>query len=407
MSITKTKNGTYRLRLYIPEDARASLGIQSKTIEKRFKTKKEAQKYNNYLRFEIQKALDGELDNTVDNRENILFKDFFKQVWWVNYKLGHTTNTNYPPTKPTADNTESIFRLHILPLFGNYSLKFLNNNKEVVINLLTQKASEYANFKIIRSYMTSVFDFAEELDYIEYNRLSKIIKRIKPTKKLKIEEAKREEDLYLTLSELKDWLNAFDHDLETGEICFKDYVLFYTTFFLSDRKSETYALQWKHINFAKNKIQIVQALDKYGNIKSTKGKKKTIFTMPDELKQLLIRWKKEQADELSNFSIKQTSEQLVFTYIDTKGNVNKPLHPDYLNYRMKSVMKRHPNLKYATPHKLRHTGATLAKELGMSLQEVSEALTHSDTNITQTYLNSANVIPMPAGEYTFRSIQNL
>ncbi|QFZ08995.1 site-specific integrase, partial [Streptococcus dysgalactiae] len=28
---------------------------------------------------------------------------------------------------------------------------------------------------------------------------------------------------------------------------FKDYTLFYTTFFLSDRKSETYALQWKHI----------------------------------------------------------------------------------------------------------------------------------------------------------------
>lgn len=91
------------------------------------------------------------------------------------------------------------------------------------------------------------------------------------------------------MAELKDWLNAFDHDLEKGEICLKDYVLFYTTFFLSDRKSETYALQWKHISFSKNEIQIVQALDKYGSIKATKGKKKTIFTMPEELKQLLIR----------------------------------------------------------------------------------------------------------------------
>ena len=54
---------------------------------------------------------------------------------------------------------ELVFRLHILPLFGNYTLKFLNENKEVVINLLTQKASEYANFKTIRSYVNSVFNF--------------------------------------------------------------------------------------------------------------------------------------------------------------------------------------------------------------------------------------------------------
>ena len=40
----------------------------------------------------------------------------------------------------------------------------------------------------------------------------------------------------------------------------KDYALFYTTFFLSDRKSETYALQWKHINFEKNEILIEQSI---------------------------------------------------------------------------------------------------------------------------------------------------
>ncbi|MDT2824178.1 tyrosine-type recombinase/integrase [Vagococcus lutrae] len=406
MAITKTKNGTYRLRLYIPEDARAPLGIQSKTIEKRFKSKKEAQKHEVSILIDIQEALNGNFNESSKNKEQTLFSDFYNDVWWKNYKLGLTTSTNTPPTQPTIDNAELVFRLHILPLFGNYTLKFLNENKEVVINLLTQKASEYANFKTIRSYVNSVFNFAEELDYLEYNRLSKIIKRIKPTKKLEIESTKRDEDLFLTQSELKDWLNAIDTDLEAGNISLKDYVLFYTTFFLSDRKSETYALQWKHIDLINNKIQLIQTLDKYGKIKITKGKKKTIFSIPEELSKLLLAWKKQQALELGKFSILQTPEQLVFTYVDTKGNVNKPLHPDYLNYRMKGIMKRHLNLKYATPHKLRHTGATLAKELGMSLQEVSEALTHSDTTITQTYLNSANVIPMTAGEFTYRAIQN-
>ena len=39
MSITKTKNGTYRLRVYIPEEVKSSLGIDKKVIEKRFKIK--------------------------------------------------------------------------------------------------------------------------------------------------------------------------------------------------------------------------------------------------------------------------------------------------------------------------------------------------------------------------------
>ena len=70
---------------------------------------------------------------------------------------------------------------------------------------------------------------------------------------------------------------AFEKDLETEKILFKDYVLFYTTFFLGDRKSESYALQWKHIDFKNQQIKLVQALDRYKNQKSTKGNKKTIF----------------------------------------------------------------------------------------------------------------------------------
>ena len=83
--------------------------------------------------------------------------------------------------------------------------------------------------------------------------------------------------------ELRLWLQTFDEDLKNGLIEFKDYVLFYTTFFLSDRKSESYALQWKHVNFETNQILIENALDRFGNVKATKGGKKTIFNAPLEL----------------------------------------------------------------------------------------------------------------------------
>ena len=120
------------------------------------------------------------------------------------------------------------------------------------------------------------------------------ISRIKANKKLALKESKKFEELALNEQELKQWLQAFDEDLKNDRLELKDYALFYTTFFLSDRKSETYALQWKHINYKKNEILIEQTLDKFGNLKSTKGNKKTLFKAPKELINILTDWKIEQ-----------------------------------------------------------------------------------------------------------------
>ena len=405
MSITKTKNGTYRLRVYIREEVKSSLGIDKKVIEKRFKSRDEAKRYERELQNKIDKILSGE-SASLENSGSILFSDFYQNVWWQSYKAGQTTSAAKPPSQATIVGTEIAFRKHILPLLGNYSIDFLNQNKQVVLNLLTQKAEEYANFKVIRSYVNSIFDWAEELEYIETNRLSKTISRIKATKKIKLQESKKDEDLYLSQEELQAWFTAFEKDLETEKILFKDYVLFYTTFFLGDRKSESYALQWKHIDFKNQQIQLVQALDRYKNRKSTKGNKKTIFSIPQELTDLLNSWKKQQKSELASFNIMQTLEQYVFTYIDTKGNVNSCLHADYLNNKMKSVKRRHPDLAHATPHKLRHTGATLAKQAGVSLEAFSEALTHSDKEITKTYVNIKDKVNQTVGDIAFRSLKN-
>ena len=53
------------------------------------------------------------------------------------------------------------------------------------------------------------------------------------------------------------------------------------------------------------------------------------------------------------------------------------------------------------PHKFQH----LAKQAGFSLEAISEALTHSDTITTKTYVNTSNVIPIAVGEIAFRNLK--
>ena len=74
---------------------------------------------------------------------------------------------------------------------------------------------------------------------------------------------------------------------------------------------------------------------------------------------------------------------------------------------MKSVRRRHPELAPASPHKLRHTGATLAKQAGVSLEAFSEAHTHSsDKEITKTYVNIKDKVNQTVGDIAFRSLKN-
>ena len=404
MAIKKTKNGTYQLRLYIPEEVQSKLGI-GKLFEKRYKTRREAKEAEIKLSIDIENARLGKLNHKSIQKGDILFQDFYKNIWLEPYKAGQTTTTIKPPSRATVFQTENIFRLHILPILGKFSIEHLNNNKQLILSILTPKANSYANFKVIRSYVNSVFDWAEELEYIQSNKLRKTISRIKANKKILLKESKREEDLSLDKEELKLWLQAFDTDLEEGLIDLKDYTLFYTTFFLSDRKSESYALQWKHVNFSTGEILIEQALDRFGNVKSTKGDKKTLFKAPTELMELLANWKVKQQEELKLFGLRQTQKQFVFTYNDRTNNINLPLHIDYLNYRMKSVRRRHPELAPASPHKLRHTGATLAKQAGVSLEAISEALTHSNKEVTKTYVNTKDIVNRTVGDIAFRSLK--
>ena len=54
------------------------------------------------------------------------------------------------------------------------------------------------------------------------------------------------------------------------------------------------------------------------------------------------------------------------------------------------------------PHKFQH----LAKQAGFSLEAISEALTHSDKEITKTYVYTKDIVNLTVGEIAFRNLKN-
>lgn len=404
---TKLSNGKYKTNLRYPKKFREITGIASEKYQKVFPTRQLAIKAEREMKKKIETVLREENANSLELKGKIEFKDFYESKWLPRYELGQTTRSNRAPSNVTISNTKDIFRLHILPMFGEYAMNYLNSNTEIISDELTKKSKEYANIKIIKGYVRSMFDIAEILNYIEFNRTTKIIQCITAPKKIALEERRiREGNQALSSEELIAWIEAVNTDLNNHLLTLHDYTLFMLTLYLGDRKSETYALQWKYIDFEKQTVRLKHALDKYQKKKFTKGRKDTVIQVPEIVMALLSKWKSVQAEQLLRLKINQTPDQYLFTYTKPSGEVNCPVHADYLNYRINSIKRRHPELAHLSPHKLRHTYATIARQGGANMNQISNALTHSDISTTKIYVNTPDVVDKTVFEAFQKGLKN-
>lgn len=394
MAITKTAAGNYRVEVFYPQSVRKILGVTVARYRKTFDSLKEARRKERQVNMVIDEAKSNKKAPAKKLNGDISFRDFYVQVFWPMYIAGSTGRTHTIPTKATTDNTASLFKKHLLPLFGDYSINELNEDKNIVINAMLLLSEKYANVRTLKSYVRQMFEVAEVMDYIEYSRLEKPLRLINAPKKDRLKKKRQRAGESLTASELLDWLDAAKTDYENGKLILQDYLLFLLTLNMGDRKSESYALKWKYIDFDEGYLFLIHALDKYGEEKDTKGHKLSKMELPADILAMLLEWKELQKEELEDIGVEQNDEQLIFTYTNFRGGLNQPLHSDYLNYRINSIHHRHPELAHLHPHKLRHTFSTLAHEGGASIEKISEQLTHSDIKTTRIYVNSPDVIDL-------------
>ena len=393
MSITKTKAGTYQVSVFYPKAVRELMGVAGQTrFRETISTKQAAVAKEREINKKIKEAQKNGNARSLELKGKILFKTFYKDVFMPLYLTGSTGRAPVVPTKATVEYQRGLFKNHPLPMFGSYSMTYLNSNKEFVVDRLKEKSEHFANIKTVKAYVRQMFEVAEILDYIEYDRVGKSLRLVGQPHKDKLKKERVKKGEFLTAEQLLDWLQATKEDYERGKLSLADYTLFLLTLHLGDRKSESYALQWKHIDLEAGKLYLVQSLDGDRDAKDTKGHKQSIMTLPQDILYLLADWKAEQAKQLEAIGVEQDGEQWLFTYVTREGVRNQPLYSDYLNARIKSVNRRHPELVYLHPHKMRHTFSTLARQGGASMEDISSALTHSNVSTTRTYVNTPDII---------------
>lgn len=357
----KTKSGTrYSVRLYVRKDEN---GKQEYYVKKGFKTEKEAKLHEARKKVEIE-------DMGYHRPSNDLFRTVYEE-WLPSYK-NRVQETTYQRTK-------DLFRLHILPKFGDKSISKITPVH--CQNVINEWAVKYTNIKQLKSYSSQIFEYAIFAELLQRNPMTN-------TKLPKQE--KKESENYFSLEELKEFLEI----LNTEE-SLKHILIFQLLITTGVRKGELSALRWVDVNFEEQLLHIgksyatIRTEDPNATRKTIRIQKNTknvsskrILPIDFQTIELLKLWKKEQAEELLQFGINtKTKNQLIFTYVNADGAINQPLHADYSNNIMKRLEKKY-KFKHVTIHGLRHTHATLLLEGGASIKETQDRLGHKNAETT-------------------------
>ncbi|MDN3114288.1 site-specific integrase [Enterococcus faecalis] len=147
-----------------------------------------------------------------------------------------------------------------------------------------------------------------------------------------------------------------------------------------------YPLMWADIDFKKQLVYLSHKLVKnpetkrYERVRGMKnGYRFRDVPINETIVNLLKEWKQKQAVELKQLNIKQTQQQFLFTYVNQKGDVNQPLHTDWLNNKLNQLEKKY-NLPHIIPHGLRHTFVSDLLNQGIDGLIIKSLVGHAETS---------------------------
>lgn len=158
------------------------------------------------------------------------------------------------------------------------------------------------------------------------------------------------------------------------------------------RKAELFGLEWKHIDFTANMVNIEQTsqyLPGEGIFQDTTktDESNRIITVPASIMELFKQYKVHQAANRLRLGDKWRPDipkeekiidtERIFTTWD-----GKPGHPDSFNKWLRKFAIKH-DMPHITPHSFRHMAATYLITGGVDLRTVAGKLGHANSNTTQ------------------------
>lgn len=365
MAISKMTNGKYKVNVY--------MGAGLSRFVAYADTKNEAQIIEQEAK--LQK-LKGEFKK---KKGNYTFEEVYK-IWW---------QKKYIVTKhheqSTLNRTKDIFRLHILPYIGEKKIKDISFDTLENLQILWAFGNEekgikpYANFKVCISYTKQVMKYALLKGYISTNPYELLEMPVNETLKRKKEQKRRQK--YYSVDTIQRSL-----ELMKKEHGLQNYVLLALTYYLGATKGEIYPLVWEDIDFKNNMISMSHKLIKnpetkrYERVRGMKnGYRFRDVPISDTIASLLKEWKTAQKKELELLGIKQTEQQFLFTYTNQKGEINQPLHADWLNNKLNQLEKKY-GLPHILPHGLRHTFVSDLLNQGVDGLIIKSLVGHAETS---------------------------
>jgi integrase len=275
------------------------------------------------------------------------FKEY-SEKWFDNYVCGQLRAS-------TADEYESILRIHVLPTFGKRSIDSITRG-EVRDLLLSKFKGNLSKGRtlLIKDVLSSVFNYALDDELIAANPIAGITKRLFPKDNSKATPI-TETDVFTE--------PQIDQLLSACKAHFPDYhMLFLIAAKTGMRLGETLALKWGDVDLKKGVIWVKRSFRR-GRITPPKNGKirkvKMSAPLADALKTELPKAADKLITDYNGSYLPQNQARRIYVQILDKA---------YLEYR-----------KF---HSLRHSYASIMLSKGASPVYVKKQLGHSSIDIT-------------------------
>ncbi|MYN48403.1 tyrosine-type recombinase/integrase [Lactobacillus crispatus] len=256
----------------------------------------------------------------------------------------------------TLWKTETMYRTHLKETFGNQYIDQITTDE--IANYFLDLSTKYVNYKVLFWYMRRIFEYAIDINLLNRNpaRASLL------PKKTTVKKRRNTAHNFYSADEVHEFLDAAKSYNERAFVYFS---LLAST---GIRKCEALGLEWKDIEFAKQRI-FIQRTTTYGEnnkyiTQLPKGNKKRYVPLDDRLAAELKHYRKDLSDKL---------------FHTADGKFLRPSKPDQWK---KAIYDNKPDLKQITIHGLRHTFATLLNQAGINPKDVQAILGHTTVDLT-------------------------